>query len=51
MGRSNEQHLPVQEGEYGDCVFVVPSLEKREMEGKFMLHLASTHPIEVEQVH
>merc|ERR1712118_284596 len=34
-----------------DCVFIVPSLETREMEGAYMLHLVCTDPIEVEQVH
>jgi hypothetical protein len=40
-----------EEGTGGDCLFVVPSLEAKDLEGAFMLHLVATDPIDVEQVH
>lgn len=41
----------MEEGSGGDCLFVVPSVEDKDLEGAFMLHLVATDPIDVEQVH
>jgi len=39
------------EVEKSDCIFIVPSLESKALEGAFTLHLVCTAPMEIEQVH
>jgi len=34
-----------------DCVFVVPSLATTQLEGSFTLHIVTTTPVEIQQVH